>query len=324
MVDIQALGKRYGDKVILDDVSFHVGKGEIYGLIGVSGAGKSTLLRCINALETYDSGSLTVDGHEAGSMRGGELREYRRKIGMIFQDFALLERKTALENVMLPLDCWGYGRKEQRKTAEDLLDMVGLADKCASLPRALSGGQKQRVAIARTLAMEPSLLLCDEATSALDPMTTEAILQLLLEIQQRLGITVIIVTHQLEVVKKVCTRMSILEHGRVAVTGDVAEIFTTRPKALENLTVPNRIEVPHGHAGFKISLGAQHENSDLFTALPLREGITYQVLFAETDVCAAGNISHFYLAVPEADTERTAQYLTARHLLFQKIGGKPV
>lgn len=204
MIAIKNLQKSFGSNEVLKDINITIQDGEIYGLIGVSGAGKSTLLRCINGLESYDGGSLRIDETEVSQLNHQELRKLRSKIGMIFQQFLLMERMTVYHNIAFPLKCWGKSKQEIDARVNELLSLVELEDKRDAKPRELSGGQKQRVAIARALAMNPRILLCDEATSALDPNITTSILQLLKRINQELGLTIIVVTHQMDVVKQVC------------------------------------------------------------------------------------------------------------------------
>ena len=227
---------------VLKDINFSIEKGDIYGLVGRSGAGKSTLLRCINGLTGYDSGSLKVYDKEVKLFSEKELREFRKNIGMIFQHFSLLERKSVYHNVAIPMECWGYSKKEIREKVMELLKLVGLEEKADVKPRQLSGGQKQRVAIARALAMEPSILLCDEATSALDPNTTNSILELLYRINRDMGITVVMVTHQMEVVRQICRNMAIIEDGVAEITGDVEDIFKADPPQLKRLLGTQEVE----------------------------------------------------------------------------------
>ena len=235
MIEISCLEKRYARQHVLKDITMTIDDGEIYGLIGRSGAGKSTLLRCLNGLETYDSGSLKIDGVEVSRHTPEELRRFRKGIGMIFQSFSLMERKTVYHNVALPMKCWGYSNREIDRRVRELLDLVGLQDKADDRPRVLSGGQKQRVAIARALTLNPKILLCDEATSALDPNTTRSILALLRQINESLGIAVIIVTHQMSVVRRICHKVSILESGRITASGTAPEVFLGRSLAMRNL-----------------------------------------------------------------------------------------
>ena len=235
MIEISHLSKSFGNLNVLNDISLTIKTGEIYGLVGRSGAGKSTLLRCINGLETYESGSLKVDGTEIKELSKKELREFRKGVGMIFQQFSLVERRSVYKNVALPMICWKYDKGDIDKRVKELLELVDISEKINDRPSKLSGGQKQRVAIARALAMDSRILLCDEATSALDPKTTQSVLALLKEINQKLGITIIVVTHQMEVVRQVCDTISILENGKIAASGEVKEVFLQKPEALMTL-----------------------------------------------------------------------------------------
>ena len=235
MIKMQNVKKSFGDIEVLSNISLNINKGEVYGLIGHSGAGKSTLLRCINALEDYNDGSIIVMGKEIKSLGEKERREFRKNLGMIFQGFNLLNRKNVFQNVALPLEIWGYDKVYIKKKVNELLDIVGLSEKAKSKPSELSGGQKQRVAIARALALEPKILLCDEATSALDPKTTKDILDLLNNINKKLGITIVVVTHQMEVVKQICQRVALLQDGVLVAEGDSEEIFLKPEIALKNV-----------------------------------------------------------------------------------------
>ena len=214
-----------GSVEALKGVSLSIGKGEIFGVIGLSGAGKSTLVRCMNLLERPDSGEVLLNGESLLALNKEQLRLRRQKIGMIFQHFNLLEQQTVLENVCFPLEIRGIPKKERREKALELLDKVGLADKAKAYPSQLSGGQKQRVAIARVLANEPDILLCDEATSALDPETTQTILKLLKTIRDSLGITIVVITHEMRVIQQVATRVAVLDGGVVQEEGDVDALF---------------------------------------------------------------------------------------------------
>ncbi len=228
-IEIRNLTKRFEVKgntvTALNNVSLNIEKGDIYGIIGMSGAGKSTLVRSINFLEKPTEGQIIIDGTDLSSLSGKELREKRRGIGMIFQGFNLLEQKNVLDNVCFPLEIAGIKRKDARVRAKELLDTVGLAEKAKVYPSQLSGGQKQRVAIARALATNPGILLCDEATSALDPQTTESILSLLKEINEKLEITIVVITHQMSVVTSICKNVAIIDNGILVEEGDVASVF---------------------------------------------------------------------------------------------------
>ena len=219
-----------GEVQALKNVNLSIGSGDIFGIIGMSGAGKSTLVRCMNFLEVPSEGQVLIDGKSLGDFSEKELRKEREKIGMIFQHFNLLMQKNILENVCFPLYIQGKKKPEARKKALELLEIVGLADKANAYPAQLSGGQKQRVAIARALASNPQILLCDEATSALDPQTTSSILELLKDINQKFQITIVIITHQMAVVRESCTHVAIMKEGEVKEQGLVAEIFT-HPKS---------------------------------------------------------------------------------------------
>ena len=222
----------------LNNVSLHVPAGQIYGVIGASGAGKSTLIRCVNLLERPTEGSVQVGGQELTTLSESELTKARRQIGMIFQHFNLLSSRTVFGNVALPLELDNTPKEEIKRRVTELLDLVGLGDKHDSYPANLSGGQKQRVAIARALASNPKVLLCDEATSALDPATTRSILELLKDINRRLGLTILLITHEMDVVRKVCDSVTLLDHGRIVATGPVADVVTDVDSPLARMIVP--------------------------------------------------------------------------------------
>ena len=229
MIELTHISKDFasGGRTVhaVQDVSLSIGKGEIFGIIGFSGARKSTLVRCINLLERPTSGSVTVDGKEMTALSARELRQARKKIGMIFQHFNLMPSRTVFGNVAYPLRGSGLSREQIADKVHRLLELVGIGDKAEAYPKQLSGGQKQRVAIARALANDPNVLLCDEATSALDPQTTKAILRLLKNLNEKLGITVVIITHEMAVVKEICDRVAVMEHGRVVEQGEVFNVF---------------------------------------------------------------------------------------------------
>lgn len=233
-IEIRNLCKTFsaknGNVEALKGVSLSIAENEIFGVIGLSGAGKSTLVRCLNLLERPDSGDILIDGQSLLSLSKEALRIRRQKIGMIFQHFNLLEQQTVLENVCFPMEIRGIPKKERKEKALALLEKVGLAEKAKAYPSQLSGGQKQRVAIARVLANEPDILLCDEATSALDPETTKTILELLKTIHDTMGITVVIITHEMRVIQEICTRVAVLDGGIVQECGEISEVFA-RPKS---------------------------------------------------------------------------------------------
>ncbi len=234
IIEVRGLSKTFSTKEntveALRDIDLDIEAGDIYGIIGMSGAGKSTLVRCLNYLETPTQGTVVVEGNDLGKLTDKQLRDLRSSIGMIFQSFNLLMQRTVIDNVCFPLIIHGTGRAEARKKAMTLLETVGLSDKAAAYPAQLSGGQRQRVAIARALACDPKILLCDEATSALDPQTTQSILDLLRTINRDTGITIVIITHQMSVVREICNHVAIVENGSIVEKGLVEDIFT-HPKS---------------------------------------------------------------------------------------------
>ena len=244
IIRLKNLSKTYttksGDVHALRDINLEIHQGEIFGVIGLSGAGKSTLVRCINYLERPTGGEVMVDGKILGELNNNELNQTRQGIGMIFQQFNLLMQKTTVENICFPLEIAKVPKDQARKRALELLEMVGLADKAKAYPAQLSGGQKQRVAIARALATNPKVLLCDEATSALDPASTRSILALLKDINAKLGITIVIITHEMSVIEEICQRVAIIDKSQIAECGNVREIFA-RPKSniAKTLVFPN-------------------------------------------------------------------------------------
>jgi len=259
MIEIKHLNKTYRtadkDIVALEDINLTINDGEIFGIIGLSGAGKSTLVRCINLLEQPSAGEVIVDGESITALPRKELLKLRRSIGMIFQGFNLLEQRSVLRNVCFPLEIAGVKTKEARERAMELLSLVGLADRAEAYPSQLSGGQKQRVAIARALATKPKYLLCDEATSALDPTTTRAILELLREINESLGVTIIVITHEMKVIDQICDRVAVIDHSRIAEEGKVSEVFTNpRSQIARDLIIPRERTVLETEGGKRLRL----------------------------------------------------------------------
>ena len=247
MIRLEHVTKKFkskGNEVdAINDVNLEIEKGEIFGIIGFSGAGKSTLVRCMNLLEIPTEGSVYFDGVDLTKIGTKGLRKYRQKMGMIFQQFNLLSQRSVLDNVCYPLEIGGVSKKEARIRARELLEMVGISDKADVYPSQLSGGQKQRVAIARALATNPEVLLCDEATSALDPITTRAILQLLQEINQKMGVTIIVITHEMRVVQQICGRVAIMSGGTVEELGEVKAVFSSPKSKMGKMLVLSEGEV---------------------------------------------------------------------------------
>lgn len=229
MISITGLNKRYrtahGPVDALRDIDLTVDSGDIFGIIGLSGAGKSTLIRCLNRLEEPDSGSIVVAGKELVGLDRTALREARKKIGMIFQHFNLLDSRTVFDNVAFPLELAGLSKREIGPRVDEILELVGLHGRKQSYPSQLSGGQKQRVGIARALANHPDLLLCDEATSALDPQTTASILDLLADVNRKLGVTIVLITHEMQVIRQICNKVAVLDQGCIVESGNVVDVF---------------------------------------------------------------------------------------------------
>ncbi len=259
MIELKHLGKTYRapDKeiVALDDINLTIRDGEIFGIIGLSGAGKSTLVRCLNLLEVPTAGEVLVDGKSLTRLSRKELLKLRQTIGMIFQSFNLLEQRNVLRNVCFPLEVAGVGRKAAEQRARELLELVGLSDRADSYPSQLSGGQKQRVAIARALATNPKYILCDEATSALDPNTTRSILELLRQINQDLGVTIVVITHEMKVIDQICDRVAVIDHSHIAEEGLVSEVFTNpRSQIARDLIIPKERTVLETEGGKRLRL----------------------------------------------------------------------
>jgi D-methionine transport system ATP-binding protein len=308
MIKTEFLCKSYNNTDVLTDICLNINKGEIFGIVGQSGAGKSTLLRCINGLETFDKGKMLVNGTDLALLSEQELRLFRRKIGMIFQNFALLNRKTVLDNVRLPMECWNFNKTEMKKKAEELLEMVGLTDKIHSLPHELSGGQKQRVAIARALTLEPDILLCDEATSALDPSTTKSILELLTNINRELGITIVVVTHEMAVIKSICDRMAIITDGRIVAKGAVQEIFMEEPPALLELIGRQEIKLAPGKSVIKLSVKDSDIDNSFIYNLAVKQKIDFSIVSANIEQYSNKSFGHLYLSVMDEYADEIISY----------------
>ena len=321
MIEIKHLSKTFGVSGgtvdALKDITLTIPDGEIYGIIGMSGAGKSTLVRCINMLERPTSGEVLIDGKSMTELSQRELREKRRDITMIFQGFNLLMQRNCLKNVCFPLELAGVKKADAEKRAAELLELVGLGDKFKSYPAQLSGGQQQRVAIARALATHPKILLCDEATSALDPQTTQSILSLIRDIHDRLGITVIIITHQMSVVEQICTRVAILDGGEVAEEGTVSDVFSSpKSEAAKRLVYPEGYQNPvmSGEDGAVIRVvfnGANATETPLIAKMAMEENIAASILSASTRSIGDKAYGNMLLGISGGgeQTQRALDYL---------------
>ena len=317
MIEIRNLSKSFStaDGVVdaLRDVSLTIRDGDIYGIIGMSGAGKSTLVRCINMLERPTEGSVVINDRDIGQLTPAELREVRRSVSMIFQGFNLLMQRTCLKNICFPMELAGVKKADAVKRAKELLEIVGLPNKANAYPAQLSGGQKQRIAIARALASNPKVLLCDEATSALDPQTTHSILELIREINEKTGITVVIITHQMSVVEEICNRVAILDDGRVAEEGEVSDIFS-RPKSSAARTLVFPDSEPVGQAVSPderrirvVFNGAVATNAPLITRMAIDTQIVANILSASTKCIGNKMYGNMLLGIsPDDATVQTA------------------
>lgn len=321
MIEIKNVEKYFGDTKVLKDINLEIDDGEIFGIIGHSGAGKSTLLRCINRLEDFTSGEILVNGSDVKNLNEADLRELRKSTGMIFQHFSLLERKTVFENVSLPMECFGYKKDEIKKRVEELLDLVGILDKKDQKPRNLSGGQKQRVAIARALTMNPSVLLCDEATSALDPKTTKSILSLLQEINEKLKITIIMVTHQMEVIKQICTKTAIMDAGEIVELGDTKEIFFNNSKALKKLLGEEDMIFPPGN-NLKLLFTNELADKPIITNMARELNVDVSISFGSTEKFRDDALGSLFINVGDDDILKVKEYLDKHGVIWKEVGNE--
>ena len=326
IIEIRGLRKTFGQGeaavTALDGIDLSIEKGEIYGIIGLSGAGKSTLVRCMNLLEKPTEGTVRVDGQDITTLSPKELRKARQSITMIFQGFNLLMQRSALDNICFPLELSGTPRKEAIARARELLKVVGLEDREGAYPAQLSGGQKQRVAIARALATNPKVLLCDEATSALDPTTTQSILALLQELNRSLGVTVVIITHEMKVVEQICGRVAILAESHVVEEGKVSEVFR-HPKtaAARQLLMPGsetaRETLAQGRA-YRITFDGSTAEQPVVSGMVLSCGEPVNILFADMKNIEGKTYGQMLLQLPENEgaAARMLAYLESQHITY--------
>ena len=321
MIELRNICKTFegaGGRVdALHNINLTIADGDIYGIIGMSGAGKSTLVRCINMLERPTEGEVIVDGVNIGELSPAQLREARRGITMIFQGFNLLMQKNCLKNICFPMELAGVPKSEAVERATELLELVGLPDKAKAYPAQLSGGQQQRIAIARALATDPKVLLCDEATSALDPNTTHSILGLIRDINKKLGITVIIITHQMSVVEEVCNHVAILDNGEVVEEGAVGTVFASpKSAAAKRLVFPggadDQVSNPHKEKRLRVVFsGAQAASMPLISSLAIEMNILVNIVSAATRCIDDKTYGSMLLGVPggEEQAKMVAEYL---------------
>ena len=341
MIELTHISKNFasGGRTVhaVQDVSLSIGKGEIFGIIGFSGAGKSTLVRCINLLERPTSGSVTVDGKEMTALSARELRQARKKIGMIFQHFNLMPSRTVFGNVAYPLRGSGLSREQIADKVQRLLELVGIGDKAEAYPKQLSGGQKQRVAIARALANDPNVLLCDEATSALDPQTTKAILRLLKNLNEKLGITVVIITHEMAVVKEICDRVAVMEHGRVVEQGEVFNVFadprqeitrsfihtTSNLRKIEELIKEDSpvVQLKPGELIVRLSYIQRNVSEPLISTVSRKFDITLNIIFSDIAIVQNAPIGGTVAIISgeRAQITQAMQYLSEKNVGVEVI-----
>ena len=316
VIKIENLTKFYGDTQILFDINLEVKKGEIFAIVGHSGAGKSTLLRCINGLESYQGGSLKVFDKEIKNLDETQQRHLRRDVGMIFQHFALMARKNVFENVATPLKFWGYKSDETEKRVRELLNLVGLESKAKSYPSELSGGQKQRVAIARALALNPKILLSDEATSALDPNTTNQILELLEKINKELDISVVIVTHEMEVVKSIAKRAILLEGGKIIGSGSIEELFLKPDEKMKEFL--GEVEIlPSTGTNIRLFFPKEVAQNSVITHMARSLNIDFNIVWGKLEKLNDNVLGSLVINIDEKDKENVLAYIKQSGVLWE-------
>lgn len=328
IIELLELGKVFESKnnsvKALEDINLTIYEGEIFGIIGLSGAGKSTLVRCINYLEKPTSGKVIFNGIDLSEVNDAEMLKIRQSMGMIFQQFNLLMQRTALKNICFPLEIAGVPKNEAKTRAQELLKIVGLSDKADAYPAQLSGGQKQRIAIARALATNPKVLLCDEATSALDPTTTRSILSLLKEINQKLGITVIVITHEMSVIEEICNRVAIIDQSHIAEIGDVEEVFI-RPKTriAKQLVLKggDHIDSFVGEHKCRIIFDGRTSFEPVIANMVLECRTPVNILFADTKDIDGKAFGQMIIQLPddEISSKRIYAYLEANKIPYEEV-----
>ncbi|AWI06607.1 methionine ABC transporter ATP-binding protein [Clostridium drakei] len=318
MIKLVNVNKSFSGNQVLKNINLYVKKGDIVGIVGHSGAGKSTLLRCLNALETYDSGRVTIMGNELKELSEKEVKTVRKKLGMIFQNFNLLNRKNVFDNIALPLEVWNFDKNYIEKKVTNLIKLVGLEDKIHSMPKDLSGGQKQRVGIARALALDPEILLCDEATSALDPNTTKSILELIKKINEELNITVVLVTHQMEVVKEICSRVALMEEGEIKGEGTVEELFLKPDKDLQKLLGENEV-LPESGVNIKIFFPKEYSQQCVITSIARELDIDFSIVWGKLEKFRDNVLGSLVINTNEQYKENICKFLDSKSIIWEVI-----
>lgn len=319
MIEIEGLYKAYDKEEVLRGIDLSIRKGSIFGFAGRSGTGKSTLLRCINGIETFDKGSIKVDQVEVGNLSHKDMREFRKDIGMIFQHFSLIDRISVYENVALPMKCWHYDKKEIDKKVKELLELVGIPEKIRSKARELSGGQKQRVAIARALTMNPKVLLCDEATSALDPKSTKSIINLLRDINKELGITIVVVSHEMGVLRSICEDLAILEDGVIQAAGTVESIFKEKPLALLNLLGDKGVRLPETGRNIELLFSRYNQSEPMISRMARKLDIDFSVVGSDSHDFKDESMTSYIINFDPLYMDRIRGFLEDNQILWHEI-----
>lgn len=317
MIQIEGLGKAFGDLGVLRDISLKIEQGDVFGIVGRSGAGKSTLLRCMNGLENYGSGSVRVMGHEVMALGQEELKELRRSMGMIFQNFNLMNRKNVWQNIAFPLEVWGYTKEDVKKRVDELLELVGLSEKRDERVRNLSGGQKQRVGIARALALNPRILLCDEATSALDPKTTISILNLLMDINKKLGLTIVVVTHQMEVVKTICNKVVVMDDGEIVAAGETDRLFLSPGEELRRIINEDDYAVIPEGINIRLMFPREIANESIITGMARELDINFSIVGGRLERYRETVMGFLLINVARSDVDRVVGWLGDRGMFWE-------
>lgn len=327
MIEIKNLEKSfktsYGTITALKGINLTVNDGEIFGIIGLSGAGKSTLVRCINLLERPTKGEVVLDGKSLTTLKKKELLKVRQSIGMIFQGFNLLEQRNVLKNVCYPLEIAGVKKADAEKKAKELIEMVGLSDRLLSYPSQLSGGQKQRVAIARALATDPKYILCDEATSALDPNTTQSILELLKQINKTMGVTIVVITHEMKVIEQICDRVAVIDKSQIAESGKVSTVFAN-PKSdiAKELILPKSKTDAHitGKKSIRLVFDGEKSRRSIIADMILSTQVPVNIMYADTKDIDGTAYGHMLLELPDDEVQsgKIFAYLDTNGIAYEK------
>ncbi len=318
MIKVTNLFKSYGDTEVLSGIDLHVKEREIYALVGHSGAGKSTLLRCLNGLEGFQKGKVEVFGKDVKSLNELQTRELRREMGMIFQHFSLMSQKSVYENVAMPLRVWKYFAPQIDKKVKELLELVGLSDKANAYPNSLSGGQKQRVAIARALSLEPKILLSDEATSALDPNTTVSILELLKMINRELGLTIVLVTHEMEVVKSIAHKAMLLDGGQIIANDRVEELFLRPSKKMKSFLAHEEI-LPENGVNIRLYFPKKVAFESIITHMAIKFGINFNIVWGNIEKLNDSVVGHLVINIEPKDEPQIVEFLKQSGVLWEVV-----